>query len=152
FTSAKQGPWTDIYGISATLYHAIVGIAPPSAFDRLLDDAYRPLVELRPEGFGAGLLFGIDAGLIARATDRPQSISNWRPLLGQTEIAVSEATVTLQRSPYSDATQVIRTPVRPASAPKAPSAAVKSRKPLWSALAMLMLLLAGGGYWYAAQP
>src|SRR5829696_5333882 len=26
-TSAKQGPWTDIYGLSATLYHAITGSA-----------------------------------------------------------------------------------------------------------------------------
>src|SRR5262249_46917340 len=24
-TSAKQGPWTDIYGLAATLYHAITG-------------------------------------------------------------------------------------------------------------------------------
>ncbi len=32
FTSARQGPWTDIYGLSATLYHAIVGKVPPSAF------------------------------------------------------------------------------------------------------------------------
>jgi serine/threonine protein kinase len=36
FTSAKQGPWTDIYGLSATLYNAIVGKKPPSAFDRML--------------------------------------------------------------------------------------------------------------------
>src|SRR6185295_11238198 len=28
-TSAKQGPWTDIYGLSATLYHAITGHPPP---------------------------------------------------------------------------------------------------------------------------
>ena len=27
FTSAKQGPWTDIYGLSATLYQAITGVA-----------------------------------------------------------------------------------------------------------------------------
>ena len=25
FTSAKLGPWTDIYGLAATLYHAITG-------------------------------------------------------------------------------------------------------------------------------
>jgi serine/threonine protein kinase len=31
FTSAKQGPWTDIYGLSATLYCAITGQPPPSA-------------------------------------------------------------------------------------------------------------------------
>src|SRR5262249_15741400 len=41
-TSAKQGPWTDIYGLSATLCHAITGKAPPAAFDRLLDDNYKP--------------------------------------------------------------------------------------------------------------
>ena len=50
-TSAKQGPWTDIYGLSATLYHAITGQAPPSAFDRMLDDAYEPLGKMALPGF-----------------------------------------------------------------------------------------------------
>ena len=36
FTSGEQGPWTDIYGLSATLYHAVTGAPPPSAVDRLL--------------------------------------------------------------------------------------------------------------------
>ena len=49
-TSAKQGPWTDIYGLSATLYHAITGHTPPSAFDRMLDDGYQPLAQLDPAG------------------------------------------------------------------------------------------------------
>ena len=53
-TSAKQGPWTDIYGLSATLYHAITGQTPPSAFDRMLDDAYEPLRKLQPAGLRAG--------------------------------------------------------------------------------------------------
>jgi len=48
FTSTKQGPWTDIYGLSATLYNAIVGQKPPSAFERMLEDAYRPLSEIAP--------------------------------------------------------------------------------------------------------
>ena len=62
-TSARQGPWTDIYGLSATLYHAITGQAPPSAFDRLLDDSYQPLSKLAPPGLPAGICAGIDAGL-----------------------------------------------------------------------------------------
>ena len=74
-TSARQGPWTDIYGLSATLYHAITGAAPPSAFDRMLEDAYEPLAKLMPAGFAPGLLIGIDAGLAIRATDRPQTIA-----------------------------------------------------------------------------
>src|SRR3981189_2438707 len=52
--SAKQGPWTDIYGLSATLYHAIAGQTPPSAFDRMLDDGYQPLPPLNPPGFARG--------------------------------------------------------------------------------------------------
>ena len=41
FTSAKQGPWTDIYGLAATLYHAITGRTPPSAIDRVIEDTCR---------------------------------------------------------------------------------------------------------------
>jgi peptidoglycan hydrolase-like protein with peptidoglycan-binding domain len=82
-TSAKQGPWTDIYGLSATLYHAITGQTPPSAFDRMLDDTYQPLGKKVLPGFARGLLTGIDAGLAVRANDRPQSIADWRPILGR---------------------------------------------------------------------
>ncbi|HSS83285.1 MAG TPA: serine/threonine-protein kinase, partial [Reyranella sp.] len=70
-TSAKQGPWTDIYGLSATLYHAITGQTPPSAFDRMLDDAYQPLAQVNPPGFARGVLAGVDAGLAVAARDRP---------------------------------------------------------------------------------
>jgi hypothetical protein len=36
-----------------------------------------------PSGFGRGLLVSLDAGLAVRASDRPQSIAGWRPILGQ---------------------------------------------------------------------
>ena len=94
-TSAKQGPWTDIYGLSATLYHAITGQAPPSAFDRMLDDAYEPLGKMAPPGFARGLLAGLDAGLAVRASDRPQSIAGWRPILGQAAAPGGEATMVI---------------------------------------------------------
>ena len=94
-TSAKQGPWTDIYGLSATLYHAITGQTPPSAFDRMLDDAYEPLGKKALPGFARGLLAGIDAGLAVRASDRPQSIAGWRPILGQFAALAGDATVVL---------------------------------------------------------
>jgi len=97
FTSAKQGPWTDIYGLSATLYHAITGAPPPSAFDRMLDDEYQPLGRLMPAGFTRGLLVGLDVGLAVRAAERPQSITGWRPLLAQTGAIATDATVALAR-------------------------------------------------------
>ena len=33
-----QGPWTDVYGLSATIYYCLTGRTPPQALDRLLDD------------------------------------------------------------------------------------------------------------------
>ena len=83
FTSGtmRQGPWTDIYGFAATLHYAITGRAPPSAFDRLMEDAYEPLSRLRPPGFAGGLLLGIDAGLSLPVKQRPQSIAAWQTLL-----------------------------------------------------------------------
>jgi serine/threonine protein kinase len=82
FTSAKQGPWTDIYGLSATLHYAITGRAPPSAFDRLMADTYQPLAGLAPLGFDIRLLRGIDTGLALLLERRPPSIAAWRTLLG----------------------------------------------------------------------
>ena len=107
-TSAKQGPWTDIYGVSATLYHAITGAPPPSAFDRMLEDAYEPLGKLLPAGFPPGLLIGIDAGLALRATDRPQSIAGWRPILSQSGALDTQATAALGRPAATGATVVPR--------------------------------------------
>ena len=159
-TSAKQGPWTDIYGLSATLYQAITGSVPPSAFDRMLDDEYQPLGQLQPPGFLPGLLVGLDTGLAVRASDRPQSIAGWRPILGQASMADAQATVALARSGDANATMVVRRPtitptISPTISPDtvAPPAPAKSGKGLWLALGAVMLLaLGGGGTWYANRP
>jgi peptidoglycan hydrolase-like protein with peptidoglycan-binding domain len=154
-TSAKQGPWTDIYGVSATLYHAITGAAPPSAFDRMLADDYEPLSKLAPEGFAPGLLVGVDAGLAVRATDRPQSIAGWRTILGHQGSFDSATTVALGITGDANATIVVRQPtVTPATTTAAVStadAAVPARKRgagLWLAIAAVLIALGGGGYWY----
>ena len=155
-TSAKQGPWTDIYGVAATIYHAITGAPPPSAFDRMLDDDYVPLAQSAPAGFSPGLLVGIDAGLSVRATDRPQTIAGWRQILGQATALDAQATVALARAPDPNATQVVRRPTltpATASAPATPAAQpapapVKRGVGLWIGIAAAVLALAGGGYWY----
>ncbi len=155
FTSAKQGPWTDIYGISATLYHAITGTPPPSAFDRMLDDEYVPLAKLMPAGFVPGLLVGIDTGLTVRATDRPQSIAGWRPILGQAGAPDAQATVALGRSADPAATIMVRPPTAAKAATDTPPAAPAKRGiGLWIGLAAVVLVaLAGGGYYFAtAKP
>lgn len=94
-TAAAQGPWIDIYGPAATLHHAVTGRAPPSSIDRLLDDTYVPIAG-STSTYPSGLLAGIDAGLVVRAGDRPQSIAAWRPLLLGTQTVSGDKTVVVR--------------------------------------------------------
>ncbi|SEP44589.1 Protein kinase domain-containing protein [Rhodospirillales bacterium URHD0017] len=145
-TSAKQGPWTDIYGLSATLYHAIAGRTPPSAFDRMLDDTYEPLSQVKPAGFLPGVLAGIDAGLAVVASDRPQSIAGWRPILSMAEAPAADATVVIGKAPTPAPRHVSTLP------PPAAAAGASSRTGLWLALvALVLILLGGGGYYFAVR-
>lgn len=159
FTSARQGPWTDIYGVSATLYHAITGRSPPSAFDRMLDDAYEPVATAAPPGFAPGLLAGVDAGLMVRAADRPLSIAGWRQILSLPAVPADALTVAVRSRPDPAATLVAGVP-RPIAAPPSAAASVepvvsgpalpaanpKSRRALYAGTAAAALILAGGAY------
>lgn len=40
-SGGELGPWSDVYGVAATLYRAITGIVPPDALDRLHQDSLR---------------------------------------------------------------------------------------------------------------
>jgi hypothetical protein len=142
-TSAKQGPWTDIYGLSATLYHAIAGQTPPSAFDRMLDDAYQPLAELNPSGFAGGVLAGVDAGLAVAARDRPQSIAGWRPILGMSAAPEADSTVVMGKAPE------VRPVGRHVSTLPPPAAPGTGRPGLWIGIAVVLLALLGAGGYYA---
>jgi serine/threonine protein kinase/peptidoglycan hydrolase-like protein with peptidoglycan-binding domain len=142
FTAARQGPWTDIYGASATIYHAVTGGSPPSAFERMIDDSYVPLGKLLPAGFGPGLLVGVDAGLAVRASDRPQTIAGWRPLLSATAMPSDDVTMAMARPPRVAAPPAI--PAAPDDPPR--PAAGRPRVALWAGVAAAMIALAGGGY------
>ena len=149
FTSAKQGPWTDIYGLSATLHYAITGRAPPSAFDRLMEDTYEPLAGVAPQGFDGRLLLGIDAGLSLPPEDRPSSIAAWRTLLGEEPV---DNEPTLVMAPAASAP-----PSASASAPpNAPTVRSVSRRAAarrgWLALGAGVVLMAMAGAYITFVP
>ena len=79
--SKQQGPWTDIYALGATLYHAIAGKRPPDAPSRMVNDEYIPAREAALSSYRAPFLAAIDKALKLEVTERPQSIAEWRSML-----------------------------------------------------------------------
>ena len=79
--SMKQGPWTDIYAIGATMYFAITGRAPPNSVARLAGDPLAPLAATMVGGYSKEFVDAIDKALAVRPGDRPQSIAEFRALL-----------------------------------------------------------------------
>jgi formylglycine-generating enzyme required for sulfatase activity/serine/threonine protein kinase len=85
---AQSGPWTDIYGLAATLYRATSGHIPPPAIERRnalasgdADPLVPPARRLPPRGFGR-LPAAIEAGLALDPARRPSSASEWRRQFG----------------------------------------------------------------------
>ena len=77
-TSSKQGPWTDIYALAGTLYHAVTGKRPPDAPSRMVTDEFIPACEAAIGGYRKGFLNAIDKALKLKIEARPKSVAAWR--------------------------------------------------------------------------
>ncbi len=78
--TARRGPATDLYGLAATMYHALTGGPPPGAGDRMAGTSVIPIERLRPD-VSEGLKRTIDAGLEMNFSARPQTASDMLALL-----------------------------------------------------------------------
>lgn len=81
-SKSKQGPWTDVYALCATVYRCITGTTPVDSLNRVFADPLQ-----RPSMLGADISPALEdvllRGLAVRRFDRCQSMTELIQLLAQ---------------------------------------------------------------------
>jgi len=72
----RQGPWTDVYAVGATMYTALTGYTPPEALDRMDEDSIKKPSELGVE-INKKFEDALMKSLVVRAVGRFQSINEF---------------------------------------------------------------------------
>lgn len=80
-TRLRQGPWTDLYALSALVAFLLEGKPPPASTARSIHDDMHRLAERPFPGLSHGFLSAIDWGLSVRPEDRPQDVATFRRAL-----------------------------------------------------------------------
>ncbi|MFN3577909.1 MAG: hypothetical protein ACK4TJ_13135, partial [Tabrizicola sp.] len=98
----NSGPWSDIYALAASLYHAISGRAPVNCQVRLSalaekrDDPCKPLAG-NFAGYPPGFLEAIDKAMQVMPAARFQSAADWLKALPQPETRADRKVVLVRR-------------------------------------------------------
>jgi len=158
----RQGAWSDIYALGATLYFLVTGRAPPDALSRDLGEEMKTAASTTGN-WRQGFLAAIDQAMSVRAEERPQSVAEWRDMLlaapsGPQRMGAAAAT----RSATETQRPLPAASARPdhTSSPRRlsfdeisqPSSATRSAEPgarriVASAVVAGIVALGGLGYW-----
>jgi serine/threonine protein kinase len=134
----KQGPWTDVYALAATVHWAITGHKPPAAVGRMVNDTLQPLAEVAAGRYSPRFLAALDAALQVKPTERTADMARFRSALGLEPGSVAVAPA----APPPDA---------PLAAPGKPAPLAALTVPPWVWGAVVALVGAAGGVWWWSQ-
>ena len=101
----KQGPWTDIYSLCATMYFMITGMLPDDAVERMIDDRTKSLQLVHGTGLTEEEADCIMKGLSVRPEDRYQNIGEFYESLYKKAWHEGLKTIKVEKS------EKVRTPV-----------------------------------------
>jgi serine/threonine protein kinase len=99
----KQGPWTDLYALAGVFHFAITGAAPAPAVTRTITDPLVPLGKSAAGRYSARFLRALDQALAVNPAGRPQSVQEFRTLLGLERVPQSLAHSSRQSSTSTQA-------------------------------------------------
>jgi serine/threonine protein kinase len=142
--SGKQGAWTDIYSLGATLYAGINrGRSPLDAIVRGnariegKSDSMEPAVELGKGKYTSDFLQAVDAALGFTPTERPQTVTEWRALFPSLD--KQPPTPEIKSQSQEDITTVIHKKVQLSTGPR--RGLVK-----WLVISLVVVVIASGIY------
>jgi serine/threonine protein kinase len=105
-TSLRQGAWTDLYALGATLHYLVTGAPPAPSTTRIADDDQIALAATPRPGISTGFLDLIDWMLAPRPQHRPQSVAQLRAVLDGQAAIPDRATTIGPRPPTGPDAQV----------------------------------------------
>lgn len=171
-SKGRQGPWTDVYAVAATLYRMLCGHTPPEPLDRMSGEALWP-----PSQKGVAIPPASEAALMKalslKAEDRFQTIKDFQIALGSgtghlsaklsaaAPVPAPAQPAPVQVTPPPSATPIVSPQLQPGPAltpsamHPAPLSSSGNKKTLLiislSSLACICLILLGVFY-YQSQP
>jgi serine/threonine protein kinase len=154
--SLQQGPWTDIYALAAVMYFTLIKAPPPMSIVRVVKDSLLPLQLENHPGFSKKFLMAIDMGLAIQPEDRPQTVDEFRRLLGITAFdsarnaSNSKATRSIRHAEVALDEEASVSPM-PEALPAAKAWPASKKSIRMAATLMLLLLLIGAAYFFRSQ-